>query len=75
MWPEDIKLEGSGELYLHWKNLTLIALVIILPLIIALFFESLVIKFFCWGFCFLAYIIYLPVQGPCVTAIAIGALP
>jgi hypothetical protein len=75
MWPEDVKLEGRGEIYLHWKNLALIALVIILPLIIALFFESFVIKVFCWGFSFLAYMIYLPVQGPCVTAIAVGALP
>ena len=75
MWQEDIKLEGRGEVYLHWKSLALIALVMISPLIIALLFESFVIKVLCWGFCFLAYIIYLPVQGPCITAMAVGALP
>ncbi len=75
MWPKDIKLEGRGEIYLHWKNLAIIALVMIVPLIIALLFESFVIKVFCWGISLFAYMTYLPVQGPCVTAIAVGALP
>ena len=75
MWPEDIKIEGKGEIYLHWKNLAMIAFVIILPLVIALFFESIIIKIFCWGFCLLAYTSYLRVQGPCVTAIMVGILP
>jgi len=53
----------------------MIAFVIILPLVIALFFESIIIKIFCWGFCLLAYTSYLRVQGPCVTAIMVGILP
>ena len=75
MWSEDIKLEGRGEIYLHWKNLAIIALMMIVPLIIGLLFESFVIKVFCWGVCFLVYMICLRVQGPCVTAIAVGTLP
>lgn len=75
MWPEDIELEGKGEIYLHWKNLAMIAFVMILPLVIALFFESFIIKVFCWGFCLIVYISYLRVQGPCVTAIIVGTLP
>jgi len=75
MWPEEVKLEGKAEIYLHWKNLAIIALVMIAPLIIALFFESFVIEAFCWGLSLLAYISYVRVQGPCVTAIAVGALP
>jgi len=74
-WPEEIEIEGKGEIYLRWKNLAIIALVIILPLIFSLFFDSLIIKAFCWGFCFLSYMSYLRVQGPCVTAIIVGALP
>ena len=74
MWSEDIKIEGKGEIYLHWKNLAMIAFVMILPLIIALFFESFIIKAFCWGGCLLAYVSYLRVQGPCVTAIIVGSL-
>ena len=75
MWPEEVKLEGKAEIYLHWKNLAIIALVMIAPLIIALLFESFVIEAFCWGLSLLAYISYVRVQGPCVTAIAVGALP
>jgi len=75
MWLEEIELEGKGEIYLHWKNLAMIAFVMILPLIIALFFESFVVKAFCWGFCLLAYMSYLRVQGPCVMAIIVGSLP
>ncbi len=75
MWPEDIKIEGRGEIYLRWKNLAIISLVLILPLIIALFFESFVIKVFCWGLCLSAYVSYLRVQGPCVMAIMVGVIP
>ena len=75
MWPEKIELEGKGEIYLHWKNLLMIAFVMILPLVVALFFESFVVKAFCWGFCLLAYMSYLRVQGPFVTAIMVGILP
>lgn len=75
MWSEDIEIEGTGEIYLHWKNLAIIAVVIILPLIIALFFESFIIKAFCWGLCLSAYVSYLRVQGPCVMAIIVGSLP
>ena len=75
MWPEEIELEGTGEFFLTWKNLAMIAFWMILPLIIALFFESFAIKAFCWGFCLLAYISNLRVQGPCVMAIMVGSLP
>ncbi len=75
MWPKEIELEGKSEIYLHWKNLAMIAFVMTLPLIIALFFESLIIKIFCWGFCLLAYISYIRVQGPCVMAIMVGIIP
>jgi hypothetical protein len=75
MWSEDIKIEGKGEIYLHWKNLAMIAFVMILPLIIALFLESFIIKAFCWVGCLIAYVSYLRVQGSCVTAIIVGSLP
>ena len=75
MWSEEIKIEGKGEIYLHWKNLAMIAFVMISPLIFALFFDSFIIKAFCWGFCVLAYMSYFRVQGPCVTAIIVGSLP
>jgi hypothetical protein len=75
MWPEDVKLDGSAEIYLHWKNLGIPALAMIVPLVIALFFESFVIKIICWGLFLSAYISYLRVYGSCVMAIAVGALP
>ena len=74
MWPQDIKIEGKGEIYLYWKNLAVIASVMIAPLLIALFFESFIIKAICWGVVLLAYMSYLPVQGPCVTAIIVASL-
>lgn len=49
MWPEDVKLDGRAEIYLHWKNLGILALVMLVPLVVALFFESFVIKIICWG--------------------------
>jgi hypothetical protein len=75
MWPKEIEVEGRGEIYLHWKNLAMIALMMIMPLIIALFFKSFVIKGICWLFSLLVYISCLPVQGPCVMAVAVAALP
>lgn len=75
MWSEDIKLDGRAEIYLHWKNLAMIAFAMLSPLTIALFIKSLVIKIVLWGFSFLAYISFLPVWGSCVMAIAVGALP
>jgi len=75
MWPEDIKLDGRTEIYLYWKNLAMIALVMLSPLTIALFIESFVIKIVLWGFSLLAYRSFLRVWGSCVMAIAVGSLP
>ncbi len=75
MWTGNIEIEGKGEIYLHWKNLAMIAAVMIVPFIIALVFDSFVTKVICWAICIFAYMSYLPVQGPCVTAIFVGALP
>jgi hypothetical protein len=75
MWPKEIELEGTGEIYLHWKNLAILSCMIILPLVIALFFESFIVKGICWGFCFLVYMSCIRVQGPCVMAIMVGLLP
>jgi len=75
VWPEEVEIEGTAEIYLRWKNLAMIAFVMIAPLLVALLFESFVVKIICWGFCVLAYVSYLPVQGPCVQAIIVGALP
>jgi hypothetical protein len=75
IWPKPKRLEGRAEIYLRWKNLAIIAIVMLLPLIIALFFNSLVVKIICWVISLLAYISFLRFQGPCIMAIAIGAVP
>ena len=74
-WPKELRVEGRCEVYLHWKNLAMTTLVISVPLAIALFFESLIMKCVCWAFCLLAYITFLPTWGPCVTALAVSVLP
>lgn len=74
-WSKDSELEGSAEIYLHWWNLAIIAAMIILPLLLALAFDSWWIKIPCWLFSLAAYVSYLRVQGPCVMATAVGALP
>ena len=74
-WPKENKLEGKTEIYLGWKNLAGTALAMLVPLIIALLFQSLIIKVVCWSFFFLLYITYLRSWGPCVMAIAVGVLP
>jgi len=75
IWPESEGVEGRAEIYLQWKQLAMIALMILLPLIIALFFKSLIIKIICWGIFLLAYTSSLRFQGPCATALAVGAVP
>jgi len=75
MWPKVTELEGRGEIFLHWHNLAAITLVIVIPLIVALFFDSLWVKIICWAISLLAYMSYLPVQGPCVQAVAVSILP
>jgi len=75
IWPRPEGLEGRAEIYLQWKNLIAIAMMILLPLIIALFLKPLVGKIICWAISFLVYVSCLPIQGPCVTALAVGALP
>jgi hypothetical protein len=75
IWPKPEGLEGKAEIYLKWKNLFMIAIVILLPLVIALFLESLILKIICWVISLIMYIIYLRFQGPCITALAVGALP
>lgn len=75
IWHKPDKLESRGEIYLQWKNPAIIAVIVVLPLIVALLFKSLVVKIICWTFSLLAYASYLRVQGPCVMAIAIAALP
>ena len=74
-WPEPANLEGRAEIYLRWKNLAMIAMVMLVPLLVALFFASLIVKSVCWVFALLAYMSYKPVQGPCVLASAIAILP
>lgn len=51
------------------------SLVMLVPMIVALFFKSFIIKVVCWMIFILGYIIYLPVYGPCVMAIAVAVLP
>ncbi len=74
-WPKTAELEGTGEIFLHWWNLAIIAVVMIAPLALALAFDSWWIKVLCWLFSLAAYVSYLRVQGPCVMATAVGALP
>jgi len=74
-WPKENKLEGKAEIYLGWENLAGIALVMLVPLIIALLFQSLIIKVVCWTFFLLVYIMYLRSWGPCVMAVAASVIP
>lgn len=74
-WPKESTLEGKAEIYIDWKNLAGTALVMLVPLIIALLFQSLIIKIVCWAFFLLLYITYLHSWGPCVMAVAVGVLP
>lgn len=74
-WPKDSELEGTAELYLRWWNLAIIAAMIILPLALALAFDSWWIKIPCWLFSLSAYVSCLRVQGPCIMALAVGSLP
>ncbi len=74
-WPENYEQEGSAEIYLRWWNLAIIAAMMIVPLALALVFDSWWIKIACWLFSLAAYVSYLRFQGPCVTATAVGALP
>jgi hypothetical protein len=53
----------------------MITLMVLVPLAVALFLESIVMKIICWGILVLIYMSCLPVQGPCVMAIAVGVLP
>lgn len=69
------KLEGKAEIFLHWKNLVKVVLVMVWPLILALFFRSWILKVVCWGVFILTNIVCLPIWGPFVTAIAVTILP
>lgn len=74
-WPKASELEGTVEIHLRWWNLAIIAAMIIVPLALALAFDSWWIKIPCWLFSLAAYVSCLRVQGPCVMATAVGALP
>ena len=73
-WPEEKKLEGRAEIYLQWKNLAMITFVMSCPLLIALFFESWIVKIICYIVSLSAYVSYLRVQGPCVMAAAVSII-
>ena len=71
-WPAEKSLEKRGEIYLRWKNLAMITLMMSCPLLIALLFESWFAKVICWLVSLSAYVSYLRVQGPCVMAAAVS---
>lgn len=75
MWPKKSEIEGRAEIYLRWKNLLIIIILIFAPLAIALLFDSIIIKIICWGFFLLIYMGFLPRQGPCITAIGVSVVP
>ena len=72
---ESKELEGRAEIHLQWKTLMIIALLMILPLFGAILFKSIIIKIICWAMFLFIYMMYLPYQGPCVTAIAVMVCP
>jgi len=75
IWSKPRELEGRAEIYLSWKTLNTIIIVLLAPLIIAFFFDSIVVKIICWTISFSAYLSYFRMQGPCITAIAVTILP
>jgi hypothetical protein len=75
IWPIKKQIEGKAEIFLRWRNLFIILLMIALPLIVALLAKSIIIKIILGAISALLYIIFMPVQGPCITALLIMILP
>jgi hypothetical protein len=75
MWKSTGELEGRAEIYLRWPNLLNIALMMTVPLVVALFFSSFIVKCLCWIIALSVYMNCLRIRGSCVMAVAVAILP
>jgi len=76
MWDARlVKVEGVREAELSWRWVAWIALLILVPLFAALFFDSYWLKAIFWVIAIIAYRSGLLVWGAAATAIGVSGLP